>query len=529
MKVLIVVVFPLLAFVGTVACSNSTARRVVRAGLMQYHYPPWVELKDPSQAVARRDSDYVGGFHVDFYREMGVVGNFDVRFVPMTDPDHMNNFTGTAMHALDRGEIDMAFDTNYDLHADYGDRYLFTTPMITVPHVVLTRKSERDVGMWQVFMPFDWSVWVATLASVVFGTLVLWALAVIDSGRCTLRALPSYAYHTLAAMLGGEEFDLYHCVAGHAAAGRVYRVGLLFFVLIFGATYTANLAAFLTRPAFKVHGPQTMAQLRQATVCYRWRAQAQWNGLERYARRVLLPPAELDVQGRLPWAREMLRLGECDAIVELQTNAKGESLQHCDTLAYGNDIAFLPVIIYNIMRGPEATGGGRNDTAAARVSLWRDVSRAVPQTQKEPSYEAMVARNMRIGESCAPARDSDGSMSSITARQMSGAFVVFAAFGAASVALAVARKAGYALLPRGGKDGNGNGSGSSGIGRGREPRSHEEVHNERLDRKLDEVLTELRRLRGVGGSGGGRTEVVTTAVTALGDLEKSLGAVGDGR
>ena len=185
MKVLIVVVFPLLAFVGTVVCSNSTARRVVRAGLMQYHYPPWVELKDPSQAVARRDSDYVGGFYIDFYREMGVVGNFDVSFVPMTDPDHMNNFTGTAMHALDRGEIDMAFDTNYDLHADYGDRYLFTTPMITVPHVVLTRKSERDVGMWQVFMPFDWSLWVATLASVVFGTLVLWALAVIDSGRCT--------------------------------------------------------------------------------------------------------------------------------------------------------------------------------------------------------------------------------------------------------------------------------------------------------------------------------------------------------
>ena len=223
----------------------------------------------------------------------------------------------------------------------------------------------------------------------------------------------------------------------------------------------------------------------------------------------------------------MLRLGECDAIVELQTNAKGESLQHCDTLAYGNDIVFLPVSIYNIMLGPEATGGGRDDTAAARVSFWRDVSRAVLQTQKEPSYEAMVARNMRIGESCAPTRDLDGSMSSITARQMSGAFVVFAAFGAASVALAVARKAGYALLPRRGKDGNG--SGSSGNGRGREPRSHEEVHNERLDRKLDEVLTELRRLRGVGGSGGGRTEVVTTAVTALGDLEKSLGAVGDGR
>ena len=34
------------------------------------------------------------------------------------------------------------------------------------------------------------------------------------------------------------------------------RVALLFMVLITTATYTANLVAFLTEPAWKVHGPK---------------------------------------------------------------------------------------------------------------------------------------------------------------------------------------------------------------------------------------------------------------------------------
>ena len=56
----------------------------------------------------------------------------------------------------------------------------------------------------------------------------------------------------------------------------------------------------------------------------------------------------------------------------------------------------------------------------------------------------------------------------------------------------------------------------------------EEVQNEKLGRKLDRVLAELRRLR-AGGAGRGTPaapvgEANTQAVVALGALESSLGA-----
>ena len=40
----------------------------------------------------------------------------------------------------------------------------------------------------------------------------------------------------------------------HRWSGRILRAGLLFLVLITGATYTANLAAYFTAPAIVVRG-----------------------------------------------------------------------------------------------------------------------------------------------------------------------------------------------------------------------------------------------------------------------------------
>ena len=42
---------------------------------------------------------------------------------------------------------------------------------------------------------------------------------------------------------------------------RVARLGMLLFVLVFGATYTANLAAFFTKPNFRLIGPTTAEAL----------------------------------------------------------------------------------------------------------------------------------------------------------------------------------------------------------------------------------------------------------------------------
>ena len=44
---------------------------------------------------------------------------------------------------------------------------------------------------------------------------------------------------------------------------KILRTGLLFLVLIVQATYTANLAAFLSAPSIEIHGPATMDGLAQ--------------------------------------------------------------------------------------------------------------------------------------------------------------------------------------------------------------------------------------------------------------------------
>ena len=55
----------------------------------------------PNGAIATQDSDYIGGFFVDFYRELGNTGNFDVTLVPIQDNNYLNDFTGVTMKLLD--------------------------------------------------------------------------------------------------------------------------------------------------------------------------------------------------------------------------------------------------------------------------------------------------------------------------------------------------------------------------------------------------------------------------------------------
>ena len=93
-------------------------------------------------------------------------------------------------------------------------------------------------------------------------------------------------HSTTAAFLGGNEYELYHCVG----VGRLYRVGLLFFVLVLGATYTANLAAFLSKPNIKVLGPNNLADLKEPKVCCKWLGNHDW--MAPFVKEIILPPHE---------------------------------------------------------------------------------------------------------------------------------------------------------------------------------------------------------------------------------------------
>ncbi|CAE8595644.1 unnamed protein product [Polarella glacialis] len=283
---------------------SQAARRRVCFGMIPFSMPPWSE-RDP------QTGEYEGGFFVDFFREVGYEAGFDVEFVAITNPHYLDDFRGVTCKALDAGQIDLGWDPNTT--ADPG--YLHTQPIVSFTNVVLTKRTHSPVSLWNIFLPFRFELWMTIAACILYGAVVLVLLKAIHEGDSSvwdcLRMCPSRLYYSAAAMLGGDDYDEYH----NLPLGRLYRLGLLFLVLVSGATYTANLAAFLTKPNFEVHGPKTMEDLKHATVCTRYPTYA--SRIRRFVREVVEPPLNMSFPDRQPWAQEKLQNGECEAIVEV--------------------------------------------------------------------------------------------------------------------------------------------------------------------------------------------------------------------
>eukprot|EP00392_Amoebophrya_sp_AT5.2_P019127 g19858.t1 len=370
-------------------------------------------------------------------------------------------------------------------------------------------------------------------------------------GGAAFRFL-SFLYHTLAAVLGGDEYDLYHL----PVYARVHRLGLLFLVLILTATYTANLAAVLTRPGFTVHGPQTAEEVRGAKVCCRWPATEFFRDFFGFTGAILSPPASLmefaarsdeehvveqmDLQHEYEalrvrvdnWAREQLFAGKCDAILEMDSFAHLESLEHCDSLHLHPSIrfgaweatTFMPIEGTTLDWGRAAFGaevGGNyrcDDSKAGTYDQPRPclagyrmfelrggpahhVQYGMERVRLSNAYSEMLQRNMRLGEVC----DSDRAVSMAAARRgggdggenngtitMTHVLVAFGVYGACSF-LAILLTC-FDRWQRESREG----------GDVPPPVATGEVQNEKLDRKLilqneklNLVLAQLTRLEEV--------------------------------
>ena len=107
-------------------------------------------------------------------------------------------------------------------------------------------KTSDKPGMWQVFGPFTEELWIAFIFSVVIGAIIMYLIRKVSSGENvfswnTVKSFPGYLYHNAAAFLDADDYNLYH----DPQWGRLYRLGMLFLVLVFIATYTAKLVSLL--------------------------------------------------------------------------------------------------------------------------------------------------------------------------------------------------------------------------------------------------------------------------------------------
>ena len=461
---------PLLVLVILQSGGALAAKSKLRVGMLGSTLPPWAS-RDASTG------EYTGGFHTEFYKELGRVGDFDIEFVPFP-PDFINDFTGTVTRMLAADEIDLGWDSPGGSMLAPG--FLYTPAMLNLEHVVLTKRTVRPVSLNSVFDPFTFELWMMILGTIVFGALVMTLITAVAGSESVSEAaarFPGFVYHTFAALLGGEEYDLYHCPLW----GRIYRLGLLWLVLITSATYTANLAAYLTKQDYKIYGPKTLEELKrwQKPICYRWPQFADM--VKGYVGELLLPDSGMDMLARFPWARDNLQNGTCDAILDININAKSESLQHCRTMHLSTNMAFLNNHNLNLMRA--------NDT-----ELHFKVSNSIIDVRLSPAYPRILKDTIGFGISCeetlAAANEGFDSadLTKITVERMAGTFVIFAVLCVLALAITLTQRLA--------------------IGKPLLEEMREEVQNEKLDAKLDKVLSKLNFvLSSMQGEPGGAVSI----------------------
>mmetsp|Transcript_19031 Transcript_19031/g.47638 ORF Transcript_19031/g.47638 Transcript_19031/m.47638 type:complete len:591 (+) Transcript_19031:147-1919(+) len=373
--------------------TSASARPRFRVGLPGATLPPWIYRHGQDGYGATDTAGYYAGFLFDFYNELARLGDFEIAYIAITDPAYLSDFGGVAKRLLGENAIDLTWDPAQS----QTPGFVYTQPMFWSGDRVLTRKSKADTGIMQVFAPFDSLLWAGIVVGVLFSTLVMVVLSGVHTGvsfscggrrktretavavggsvvgavqtqqppagdppapgspdeeveqgetsRSLLVKVLTFFYHTVAALLGGDEYDLYHV----PVYGRVHRVGLLFFVMVVSATYTANLAAFLTKQSVTIHGPQTAVALQSAKVCFRW---DQYNSPDMlvYVGSMVLPPAAMEQEKRGAWGREKLEKGECDAIVEPLPFAQKEALQFCGSMHLNPDLQFGHRPVVSLMR-----------------------------------------------------------------------------------------------------------------------------------------------------------------------------------
>ncbi|KAH8054869.1 hypothetical protein JL720_14392 [Aureococcus anophagefferens] len=244
------------------------------------------------------------------------------------------------------------------------------TPFVSYTFTGLTRKTNTRSGAWSIFDPFHWRLWLAVAATVVVGGAVAFAIAVAADGAprtlsAGVESAATQLYHATALLLAGDDFEWLR------GPGRAFRLGFLFFALVTSATYTANLAAFLTRPNVKVLGPQTMDDLATSVACVEYGSSSPCSGAS----------SRRDLAGHAT-----LRTASPTATTSSARGPRG--LDHCEDLhpAAGIRLMMLHTHVF------------ANDAALAR-----NISSTIDALYSYASIYAVFDERFRRAESCGEA------------------------------------------------------------------------------------------------------------------------------
>ena len=312
---------------------------------------------------------------------------------------------------LNNGALDMIMDDPRVIYSasDSGGVAL-SIPVVVLSQSLLVYKEKVARDMWSMFGPFDGDLWLALSAATVAIAVTMICLHALATEQDFLKPCLSPSvwlrslYHAWAALLGGEEHE------STTWSSRILRMGMLFLILIIGATYTANLAAFFTAPSVIVHGPTDLDSLGKAKICYLYEEWLGYTTIPAFVGSVVHPPAsptplepssQTDLRHRIDGCMAMLKSGEADAIVDqdIFLAVVVNDMYGCEEWSIVPNLNFAPQYQSLVFR---------DDTQGSALARNYSVAFADFVTRKE--YLTMVSNQLGLGKTC----DADASLAEDT-------------------------------------------------------------------------------------------------------------------
>lgn len=388
------------------------------------------------------------GFAIDVIDKLSLTMGFTYSLTgapPYSARDDVNGVTARALLAYGMADFLMVPASDPDNQLD--TRIYQTAPFHNSYYTGIVLKTKKPYSTFRFLDPFTASMYL-TMALVVLGTSAL--LSVLDliwpadssglrgkhrlcDGRNDLiEFILTWAkgiYHITCATLGGEDYEWLTWPL------KILRTGLLMLILIVNATYTANLAAFLSAPSVQVHGPSTMDQLADSTVCSLadiFAAPALLYGGSMVTASEEEYPSDptlgtIDVVGRTAWVNDKLDSGGCDVWLHDKAVLQGEYLAACDSREMASFINVAP-IFYSF--------GGLDRTLTANLSAGLTDLIATPDMSnlKRSAFGEGLTCDDGGGDDTTP----------ISVEMMAGVYIIFAAIAGLAIVVAVVLRVGTA-------------------------------------------------------------------------------------
>ena len=337
--------------------------------------------------------------------------------------------------------FDYAEYTNYLNDGFDTTRYVVTTPFWFDSWTGIVLQTRAQDSISGALEPFANSLWVAVAIFIAAAACWLVALAVLTSAAARPRrardvpaALCESLYHAASACLGGD-----HDYIWPSWAARLARLGLLVVILVLQATYTANLAAIFTRPAFETHGPKSMEELRSSIACVSYPGLAGY--VAPHVRRMVTPPGSTNADGSATysdadynaWCHERLLDRTVDVWIDLETRARPIVLANCAGGASTTSLDLVSAIRFSPGTIGFALRAGDNATAN---HLSVAINYKIQMAPRE--YLELARKYYRDGQTCPPVNVA--ALSRVEFLPLAGVFAAFGVLAVLSLAMACAQR-----------------------------------------------------------------------------------------